>query len=148
MKINNIYSEKESGKWKELISRCSKGKMSPQSLLNLISYKRQKRICGFKELENVLNGDIVKKYQVVKENNKLAFNMLQHLAYLDGTGIDFTIINAMFENKNGFERSLDYLVNYGYLTEEHIGEKISFIMDASTQDEIKKNCEKTIEHNS
>ena len=145
LKINEIYSNKENEKWKELIRRCTKGKLSPKSLSDLINYKKEAKICSFEDYEKILNGDLFKKYEVIKEKNKLAFYILQHLAYLDGTGIDFTIINEMFENINGFERSLDYLVNYGYLTEEHTGEKISFIMDASTQDEIEKNCEKESE---
>ena len=96
-------------------------------------------------MEKILKGDLYIKYQVVKENNKLAFYMLQHLAYLDGTQIDFTIINEMFKNEFEFEKSLDYLVEYGFLKEEQFGEKITFIMHESTQNEMENNTQEESE---
>ena len=143
LKISGINFEKDSEKWIELIHRFSNEKMPPQSLLNLINYIKVKKSLNFEDYELFLNLDLSNKCEVIKKEDKLAFYILQHLAFIDGTGIDLTIIIEMFKNKIGFETSLKYLVNYGHLKEEIWREKITIIIRESIRKEIEKNSEKS-----
>ena len=143
LKYNDVYSENESEQWKGLIGQCTNGKMSPQSLCDLICCRKQDRTLSFDDLEKILNGDVIKKYQFIQETNKLAFYMLQNLVFLDGNGIDFVIINEIFKKEVDFEESLDYLVEYGYLKKEDIDERTKFIIHESTQNEIENSIEES-----
>ena len=142
LKANNIYSEDEKKNWVDLINRCAGGKMPPQSLYNLINDINEKKFCNFEDLEKILNGDLFKKYQFIMEKNNIAFNVLQYLAYLDGSGIDYGIIKEIFINHNDIESSLNYLAKYGYLKEEQLKVgKITYKMHDSIQNELKNNIQ-------
>lgn len=112
--------------WKELLmgDRCRQIQILPKTLELLTSNLNNHMLWRFKELKQFLKIDSNARYELMRKNCEMAYEILKNLAYLNGRSIDFELIKRLFSKQLSdsaarFEEALVYLLKNTYIKKKY-----------------------------
>ena len=141
---NEMRHELSAEKWRELLmgNKNKEIVILPKTLELLINNWKNHPLWGFGKLKKFLLNESNKRYELVKEENGLVYEILKHLAFLNGSCIDLNLVNDLVNcdgliDDDEIEEAINYLLKNTYLKKKKI-ENMIYEIHETTQNEIRE----------
>jgi len=138
LEINRVeMTPDEEKNWRNMIKQLIKNgnAISPKNFEIAVN-KYKNRTWDLKEVEKYLRGENISENEFKENENE--FEILKHLAYLNGNYIDYDLIRKIFYNLDNLDSTLEQLVSSGFLKKNPnvLLRNAKFEMHETTQKEI------------